>query len=211
MTRAWMHTLTGRDIVISAPSQKSIDPLTDLPEMLARITRFNGAVPAGVYSVAQHCALMADWLLDETGDAELAAIALLHDAHEYVIGDITTPQAEALAEIEAEIFCDSRLKAVIDEAKRRLDKAIHAACGVPWPPAPDHVRAVKACDLRMLATERAHMLSPSARRWAAVVENAAPLKMRGRISPWPVARAAQEYRSRLIALCPAVRRLAEGG
>ncbi|MEO3997210.1 hypothetical protein [Mesorhizobium sp. CAU 1732] len=206
MTRAWMQTLSGRAIAMAKPEARDIDPLLDLPEALARICRYNGAVPGGVYSVAQHCVIMSDIILEEIGDADIATIALLHDAHEYIWGDITTPQMDGFAEIEAELYGDSRVTSIVAEAKRRADKAIFSACGVPWPPTPQQHRTVKLYDIRMLATERRQLLSPSVKRWAAVVEQAEPLKIRGRLPVWPVPKAADEYRSRLVRLCPAVAR-----
>lgn len=206
MTRAWMQTLSGRSITMAKPEAREIDPLLDMPEMLARIPRFNGAVPGGHYSVAQHCVLIADTILDDSGDANAAAVGLLHDAHEIIWGDLTTPAQEGLAEIERELFGDTRFEQVIREAKRRADEAIFAACGVPWPPPAQLQRTVKIYDIRMLATERRQLLSPSGKRWNAVIERAEPLRMRGGISPWSIARAADEYRSRLGQLCPAVNR-----
>lgn len=208
MTRAWAATLTGRAITMAAPERREIDPLQDMPEALARITRFNGSVPGGVYTVAQHCAVMSDVILDEGYDADTAVLALLHDGHEFIWGDITTPQADGLEEIESEMFGDSRVKSIIAEAKRRADAAIFAACGVPWPPTPQQMRTVKLFDIRMLATERRQLLSPSVKRWAAVVERAEPLRIRGRMTIWSTAKAADEYRERLVRLCPAVARRA---
>lgn len=201
-----MQTLSGRAVTMAAPAPRDIDPLLDLPESLARIGRFNGAVPGGIYTVAQHCVLMSDAILDEGGDAETARVALLHDAHEYIWNDITTPQADGLGEIEAELYGDSRIAGVIHEAKTRADRAIFSACGVPFPPTPQQVRVVKAYDLRILATEKRQLLSPSARRWSPRIEQAEPLRLRGGIRIWPTARAADEYRSRLVRLCPAVAR-----
>lgn len=203
-----MQTMTGRAITMAAPAAKDIDPLLDLPDMLASIPRFNGAVPGGHYSVAQHCCLIADIILDDGLDAETAALGLLHDGHEYVWGDWTRPAQEGLAEIEAELYGDSRVEAVIAEAKARTDRAIFKACGLPVPTS-HRVRMVKAYDLRMLATERLQLMAPSVRRWGALVENAEPLRMRGGIRPWPIARAADEYRDRLRQLCPAVARQSE--
>jgi hypothetical protein len=206
MTRAWMQTLSGRSVTIAKPDAREIDPLLDLPEMLARIPRFNGAVPGGNYSVAQHSVIIADTILEDGGDVDTAAVGLLHDGHEYVLGDWTTPAQEGLGEIETELFGDSRVAAIIREAKSRIDAAIFRACGVPWPPTPQQIRTVKTYDLRILATERRQLLSPSGKRWSAVIEKAEPIKMRGALTPWPIARAADEFRTRLVQLCPAVNR-----
>jgi hypothetical protein len=206
MIRAWLQTLTGRALTIAAPSPSMIDLSIDLPEMLGRVPRFNGATTGGHFSVAQHSCNVSDAILEETGDIEAATVGLLHDAHEYVIGDFTQPAAEAFAEIERELFGleGTHFRAVLDEAKRRLDRAIFAACGVPWPPAEHKLRIVKTFDLRMLATEKRQLLAPPTRRWSPRVENAEPIRMRGRIYLWSAIRAADEFRSRLARLCPAV-------
>lgn len=200
-----MQTLTGRAVTMARPKLGDVDLMTDMPEQLARIPRYNGAVPGGNLSVAQHSVIMADAVLEETGDAYLAAVALLHDGHEYVVGDITTPQVEGLAEIEAEIYGDSRIAYVIAEFKRRHDEVIFRACGLPWPDL-DQWRVIKAFDLRMLATERRHLLAPCDRRWNAAAENAEPIRMRGAIRTWSIAKAADEFRDRLRRLCPAISR-----
>ena len=162
MTRAWAQTITGRAVTLARPDPADIDPLVDMPEALARLCRFNGAVPGGLYSVAQHCVLVSDAILDDRGDAELAAHGLLHDAHEYLLGDWTTPQVAALAEIEREMFPPDggmpRIHAAINIAKRRADEAIWRACGLPLP---DDRQAsiVHDFDRRMLMMERQHLLT----------------------------------------------------
>jgi uncharacterized protein len=209
MTRAWTQTISGRALTISKPTQREIDVLFDMPEHLARIARWNGGVIAGGYSVGQHCCHIADAILDETGDAGLAAVGLLHDAHEFIVGDITTPQAQGFDEIGAELGMGSNaFTAIIAEAKLRADQAIFAACGVPFPISEYHRRVVKSYDIRMCATEMRQLLPPSVKRWTATYERADPIHMRGALKIWPIARAADEFRDRLRALCPAVNRRA---
>lgn len=209
MTRAWMQTLTGRTLTMARPDPREIDLLVDLPETLARVCRFNGAVPGGILSVAQHSVTMADAVLDETGDANLAAIALLDNAHEYIWGDLTTPAVEGLQEIADELFGPVEAGAIpqtIAVAKERANAAIFKACGLPWPPTEAQARIVKGFDLRLLATEKRQVLATCGRRWSAAVERAEPLRLRGGITLWPIARAADEYRKRLRQLCPALLR-----
>lgn len=206
MSRAWKQSLSGRSVTVAKPDPREIDALLDIPETLARIPRFNGSVPGGNYSVAQHCVLIADAILDDGGDADTATVGLLHDAHEYILGDWITPVQEGLAEIEAELYGDSRFAAVMAEAKRRADRAIFKSCGVPWPPTPQQIRTVKTYDLRMLATEKRQILAPSVKRWNAAIEQAEPLRMRGGLNLWSIAKAADEYRARLTQFCPALAR-----
>ncbi|MFN3549258.1 MAG: hypothetical protein ACK4U0_17360 [Mesorhizobium sp.] len=208
MTRAWAQTLTGRAVTLARPDARDIDPLVDMPEALARLCRFNGATPGGLYSVAQHCVLVSDAILDERDDAELAAHGLLHDAHEYLLGDITTPQIAAFAEIEAEIFPGTQIICgIVNEAKHRADEAIWRACGLPLPDEAQR-RVVHGYDRRMLMMERRHMLAKPPKSWGADLERIAPLRLRGKIRAWPIAQAADAFRDRLIKLCPAVTRRA---
>lgn len=213
MTRAWMQTMSGRSLTMAKPDPREIDLLVDLPEALARLCRYNGAVPGGLYSVAQHCVVMCDVVLDDTGDADLAAIALLHDAHEYIWGDFTTPAVDGLAEIAADLLGPVEAGAipeVIRIAKKRADEAIFRACGLPFPPTAEQARVIKSYDLRMLATERRQLLATCGRRWHAAAEKAEPLRLRGGLSLWSIARSADEYRKRLRQFCPALMRPKQG-
>jgi hypothetical protein len=212
MTRAWAQTLTGRAVALSQPRMVDIDPLVDMPEALARICRFNGAVPGGLYSVAQHCVHVSDAILDERGDAMLAAYGLLHDAHEYLLGDITTPQLAAFEEIEREAFPEwpLRIREVVAVAKHRADHAIWRACGLPKID-DEAARIVHDYDVRMLAMERRHLLTAPPKSWGAAIERAEPIRMRGAIRPWSIAQSADAFRDRLSKLCPTVARRAEQG
>lgn len=48
---------------------------------------------------------------------------------------------------------------------------------------------------------------PAPKSWGEAVDKAKPLRLRGRLSAWPVAKAAEEYRARLDQLCPNARRV----
>jgi hypothetical protein len=184
-----------------------VDLYRDVAEGLARICRYGGHVPGNPYSVAQHCVVGADAAFEETRDASIAAYVLLHDGHEYIFGDMTTPVAKWLSLIEAEIFGTSDVaRTLIATAKARLDAVIWRAAGMP-PPGKTHRDAVADFDLRLLATETRQLLMPAPRSWGTAVEQAKPLRIRGRLSAWPVAKAADEYRARLDQFCPNARRL----
>jgi len=218
----WMQTGTGQVLDMMDPRPETID-LSDVAEALARIPRFTGHVRSGAYSVAQHLCLGTDAILAETGRLELAQAFHLHDAHEFAVGDIGTPTAQALDARVGEILADS-LKGLIkllDSDRGRLaclgamisqharealkagfDRAIYAAVDHPWPLPPDIAAEVRHWDLRMLATERAHLLTTSPHPWHPSVEAAQPVRMRGSITPWPWPRAADEWTRRLHTLFP---------
>src|SRR6267154_3170379 len=91
--RAWQRMLSGRRLDLLDPSPLDVE-IEDIAHGLARVARWNGQTEgAHIYSVAQH-ALLVEALarakvprLDDKG--RLAV--LLHDAPEYVIGDMISP------------------------------------------------------------------------------------------------------------------------
>jgi hypothetical protein len=196
-------TISGKTLLLSAAGLSGeIDLHSDVAEALARLCRFAGHVPGGVYSVAQHSVLMCDAAQHETGDAHLAAICLLHDGREYVIGDTTTPAQRFLADIASCAGHDPEaIRFAFAQAGVQLDRLIFKAARIPFP-SRQLLARVKDYDTRMLATERAHLLVRSQLSWGAAVETARPIKTRGRIKIWPTARAADEFRDRLSTYCP---------
>jgi hypothetical protein len=210
----WIQTASGRAFDIINPRPEDVDFEVDIPEALARIARFTGHVRAGAYSVAQHCVIGADFMFASTHRNDYAAAFLLHDAHEAYIGDIATPVAAALIERTAREYADDgihgrkiaaqRTKRALAAIKTGIDAAIYAAAGLSWPY--DHAMhdVIKEMDLRMLATERRHLLGASARPWDAIHELTEPLPLRGKISVWPWPRAADEYRCALKKYLPQI-------
>ncbi len=91
--RAWQRMLSGRRLDLLDPSPLDIE-ITDIAHGLARVARWNGQTSgAHAFSVAQHC-LVVERLVQELrpGLSRAARLAaLLHDAPEYVIGDLISP------------------------------------------------------------------------------------------------------------------------
>ncbi len=92
-TRAWQRMLSGRRLDLLDPSPLDVE-IEDIAHGLARVARWNGQTKgAHAFSVAQHCVLverLSAELNPKIGrDARL--MALLHDAPEYVIGDLISP------------------------------------------------------------------------------------------------------------------------
>lgn len=206
----WKQTLSGRPFpLVPGFGPEDIDLFHDMPETLARLCRYGGAVPGNPFSVAQHCVLMADAALEETGDVGLAAHCLLHDGHEYVFGDLTTPVAHWLEALAVQMFGRTQTGIIPDliaQAKHQLDLAIWKAAGLT-PPGASWREKIREYDVRMLATEKRHLLMPAPWSWGVAVETAMSIRMRGKICAWPVARAADEFRDRLITLCPNAMRI----
>jgi len=91
--RAWQRMLSGRRLDLLDPSPLDIE-LSDIAHGLARVARWNGQTTGDhAFSVAQHSLLVEEIFAKLqpgcTPTARLAA--LLHDAPEYVIGDMISP------------------------------------------------------------------------------------------------------------------------
>ncbi|MET3892809.1 hypothetical protein ABIE41_003885 [Bosea sp. OAE506] len=200
----WLQTASGRAFDLLNPDWRQVDFAVDVPDALARLARFTGHVPGGPYSVAQHCVIGADAVFAATRDKEAAAAFLLHDAHEAYLGDIATPIVAALIARAGATYgpeAGTRIDESIRLMKLKLDEAIYRAAGIERARFAHHA-IVKVFDIRMLATERAHLLVRSPQAWAPVVEAAQPLRLPGRISVWPWPKASDEYRERLRRYLP---------
>jgi 5'-deoxynucleotidase YfbR-like HD superfamily hydrolase len=96
--RAWQRMLSGRRLDILDPSPMDVE-LSDIAHGLARVARWNGQTRGDYpFSVAQHSVLVLELFRalypDATPVAQLQA--LLHDAPEYVMGDIISPFKAAM-------------------------------------------------------------------------------------------------------------------
>src|SRR6185312_13853128 len=91
--RAWQRMLSGRRLDLLDPSPRDIE-IEDIAHGLARVARWNGqTVGDHAFSVAQH-ALVVEQIaatLEPNTEPRWLLAALLHDAPEYVIGDLISP------------------------------------------------------------------------------------------------------------------------
>jgi uncharacterized protein len=118
--RAWQRMLSGRRLDLLDPSPLDIE-ISDIAHGLARVARWNGQTGGDhAFSVAQHSllveAIYSGQAKEISPDAQLAA--LLHDAPEYVIGDMISPFKSAIG---------GGYKAV----EQRLQRAIHIRFSLP--------------------------------------------------------------------------------
>ena len=96
--RAWQRMLSGRRLDILDPSPLDVE-LSDIAHGLARVARWNGQTQGDYpFSVAQHSVLVLELFRAGSAgaSAESCLHALLHDAPEYVMGDIISPFKAAL-------------------------------------------------------------------------------------------------------------------
>jgi hypothetical protein len=140
MSSPWIITASGRRFDLLCPSLEQVD-LRVIAAATAKMCRWTGHI-LHFYSVASHCVAVADICRDE-----VKPYALLHDAAEGYLGDISTPLKHAMRSLSPAAL------AAYDQITEPVDRAIHLACGLTWPvPMAIHAE-VKHADLAMLATE----------------------------------------------------------
>ncbi|NNU15338.1 HD family hydrolase [Parvularcula sp. ZS-1/3] len=136
--RAWQRMLSGRRLDILDPSPLDVE-IEDIAHGLARVARWNGQT-VGVlpFNVAQHSVIVLDMCVQMKPNwpREWRLAALLHDAPEYVIGDMISPFKALLG-------------GNYKDVEKRLEQAIHLRFGLPADlPAEVHrhiKRADRAC------------------------------------------------------------------
>jgi len=118
--RAWQRMLSGRRLDLLDPSALDIE-IEDIAHGLARVARWNGqTIGDHAFSVAQHSVVVEEIAAHVRPGlaARWRLAALLHDAPEYVIGDMISPFKAALG-------LDYR------QFEERLETAIHVRFGLP--------------------------------------------------------------------------------
>ena len=119
-TRAWQRMLSGRRLDLLDPTPVDIE-IEDIAHGLAFVARWNGQTKGDfAYSVAEH-SLLVETLFSRimpSADAKWRLAALLHDAPEYVIGDMISPVKAAVGPGYG----------ALDD---RLTAAIHIRFGLP--------------------------------------------------------------------------------
>ena len=131
---------TGRYFDLRNPQDHAYS-IIEIGLSLSRLCRFNGHT-ISFYSVAQHSVLVSHIV-----PKQFALEALLHDAAEAYIGDVSSPLKAMLPDLQA--------------IETRIDKAIRRDFGLP-----DTLsRHVKAADRIALATERRDLMLEQDTRW----------------------------------------------
>ena len=134
--RAWQRMLSGRRLDLLDPSPLDIE-IEDIAHGLARVARWNGQTKGEhAFSVAQHCVLVERITteLNRNLSREARLMALLHDAPEYVIGDLISPFKVAIG---------IDYKAL----ETTLQSAIHVRFGLPAKVPAALTRLFKKADL----------------------------------------------------------------
>ena len=190
--RAWQRMLSGRRLDLLDPSPLDIE-VEDIAHGLARVARWNGQTKGShIFSVAQHCLLVEALArlraprLDRSG--RLAV--LLHDAPEYVIGDMISP-------FKAVIGGDYK------SIERRLLSAIHRRFGLPPSNTGELDAIIKAADRGaafLEATRLAGFEAAEARRFFGRPPTVSATLERDYLKPWPAETAQARYVDRITKL-----------
>jgi hypothetical protein len=186
--RAWQRMLSGRRLDLLDPSALDIE-VEDIAHGLARVARWNGQTSGThIFSVAQH-SLLVEMLAHMRApglDRSRRLAVLLHDAPEYVIGDMISP-----------------FKAVIGDAykvvERRLLAAIHRRFGLPAKSAPELEKLIKTADREaafLEATRLAGFNITEARRFFGRPPAISLSMERDYLKPWPAETAQSRYLDR---------------
>jgi uncharacterized protein len=181
--------LSGRRLDLLDPSPLDIE-IEDIAHGLARVARWNGQTKGPhIYSVAQHSLLVEALARVRTPrlDRSCRLAVLLHDAPEYVIGDMISP-------FKAVIGGD--YKAV----ERRLLTAIQRRFGLPVPSPPELTASIKAADRAaayLEATRLAGFQAAEARRFFGRPPVFSAAMERDYLKPWPAETAQARYLERI--------------
>jgi 5'-deoxynucleotidase YfbR-like HD superfamily hydrolase len=111
--RAWQRMLSGRRLDLLDPTPMDIE-IEDIAHGLAFVARWNGQTRGDwPYSVAEHSLLVEEIFGRTQPEAapRWRLAALLHDAPEYVIGDMISPVKAAVGASYGEL--DARLAAAV--------------------------------------------------------------------------------------------------
>lgn len=136
----WILTQSGQQFDLLRPTASMIKPV-DIAHALSRLCRFNGHTRAH-YSVAQHSLIVASLV-----PAEHQLVALLHDATEAYIGDMTRPLKAVMPEYQ---YVENQIWLAVCE---RFDIQI------------DLPNCVKHADMVALATERRDLMPEHPGEW----------------------------------------------
>lgn len=144
--RAWQRMLSGRRLDLLNPSPLDIE-IADIAHGLARVARWNGQTKGpNIFSVAQHSLLVEAFAQAINPDlsARWRMMVLLHDAPEYVIGDIISP-----------------FKAVLGHSYKNIENnilsAIHLRFGLPATQPAPLAKLAKQADRAAAFVEATHL------------------------------------------------------
>lgn len=188
--RAWQRMLSGRRLDLLDPSPVDVE-IEDIAHGLSRVARWNGQTAGEwAFSVAQHSLLVEAIAVHRGLARRWHLAALLHDAPEYVVGDLITP-------FKAAVGLDYKL------LETRLNAAVHLRFGLPATPPKATRAAIKRADraaARIEATRLAGFSEAEARKYFGPAPTLPAVVVEPYIDPWPTATAKERFLERFEAL-----------
>lgn len=150
---SWILTHSGKPFDLLNATAAQINPL-DIAHALSLICRFNGHCYRH-YSVAQHSLLAADIVQSQGHGPEIQLLALLHDAPEAYIGDMTRPLKHHLRSQASGCMSD------YDRVEAHLWQIICERFGLE----PELTDCIHDADMIALATEKRDLLPDHPTAW----------------------------------------------
>jgi hypothetical protein len=198
--RAWQRMLSGRRLDLLEPSPLDVE-IADIAHGLARVARWNGQTRGDhAFSVAQHVLVVEQIAAAQNRgwSARWRLAALLHDAPEYVIGDLISPFKTAIG-LDYKAF------------ENRLLEAIHTRFGLPARLPEAIVKGIKAADRTAAyfeATRLAGFAVAEAETFFGRPDSLPPrlAQQLAALDAWPAAEAQRQLLARFGELCPDGRR-----
>ncbi|MEE8444189.1 MAG: HD family hydrolase [Alphaproteobacteria bacterium] len=188
--RAWQRMLSGRRLDLLEPSPVDVE-IEDIAHGLSRVARWNGQTSgAWAYSVAQHSLLVEAIAAARGLAARWRLAALLHDAPEYVIGDLISP-------FKAAVGLDYKA------LEARLAAAIHIRFGLPatLPKTPGvTIKQADRIAAHMEATKLAGFSEAEARRFFTRSAKMPRAAIGDLLEPWPPGDAKRRFLERFAEL-----------
>ena len=190
--RAWQRMLSGRRLDLLDPSPLDVE-VADIAHGLARVARWNGQTHgAHIFSVAQHTLLVEEVLRTRSPriDRRVRLAAMLHDAPEYVIGDMISPFKAVIG---------GSYKAV----EKRLLAAIHLHFGLPAVLPADIEVLIKTADMGAAYLEATHLAGfgqAEAKRLFGRDPKLNPATAEAYLTPWSATKAERQFLARCQSL-----------
>jgi 5'-deoxynucleotidase YfbR-like HD superfamily hydrolase len=196
--RAWQRMLSGRRLDLLDPSPLDVE-LSDSAHGLARVARWNGQTLGDYpFSVAQHSVLVLELFraMNPAAPERDQLYTVLHDAPEYVMGDIISPFKAAMG-------------GNYKEVEARLLSAVHLRFSLPALPGSGIGKTIKRADREAAYIEAVHLAGfeiDEARRFFG--EPSVPLfefePFERLIRPWPTREAFDRFVSEVETLAARV-------
>ncbi len=186
--RAWQRMLSGRRLDLLDPSPVDIE-IEDIAHGLARVARWNGQTRGDLpFNVAQHSLIVEEFcvLLKPGWPAKWKLAALLHDAPEFVIGDMISPFKAQLG---------GQYKTI----EKRLAQAVHLRFSLPADLPETVEKTIKRADRASAyfeATQLAGFEPAEAHRFFGAPRGLAPITL----TALSAIEAQEQYLSRFAAL-----------